>query len=91
MHLTICRPGETSPNDGYGQGGVPERRWWEESKGEVCGRHELEGREVTRGRDIPFETGGFLASEVRAHQLLSTTTEGVHRLHHQPCHQARGR
>lgn len=34
MHLTTCRPGEASPNDGYSQGAVPGRRWWEESKGE---------------------------------------------------------
>jgi hypothetical protein len=53
MHLTICRPGETSPNDGYRQGGVPGRRLWEESKGEVRGRHEIEGKEGMR-REYTF-------------------------------------
>jgi hypothetical protein len=37
MHLTTCRLGETSPNDGYNQGGMPGRRWWEESKGRYVG------------------------------------------------------
>src|SRR6266850_2176618 len=42
----LCRPGEAPPNDGYGQGGLPAWRWWEERRkpGDKCGRRDIEKR-----------------------------------------------
>lgn len=87
MHLTTCRPKETSRNDGNGQGEVPGQRWWEESKRWVCGtagnRRKRRQHEDLREASLPFMTGGFLASEVRARQK-PLKKQGVRRLHNQP-------
>lgn len=51
-------------------------------QGRGMGGTNRKGEKSTR-REIPFKTGGFLASEVRARQSRSRA-EGRHRLHHQP-------
>src|SRR6266853_5424114 len=89
MHLATCRPGEAPPNDGYGQGGLPGWRWWEERKKgrrRGCGRHEIEKRRNRHARrhemrytfsvgrvPVPRKSGVVRCRRIKINQSMLTS------------------